>query len=105
MTSESVLAPSAALLYDAPLVNPDDDRLGRRDFARHFANAIRNLDATEGFVFALSGPWGAGKTSILNFTRHDLQTNADAKDDLLLVDFNPWWFSGRDDLEGVCKGR
>ncbi len=50
------------LASDSPLVDPQDDLLGRADFAQHLAQAILKLDATDGFVFALNGPWGSGKT-------------------------------------------
>jgi len=84
-----------ALLSDAPLVRPGDDRLDRRRFAESLAHAILRIDADEGFVFALYGAWGSGKTTVLNFVLHFL--NEDARPPVV-VRFNPWWFSGSHDL-------
>jgi predicted KAP-like P-loop ATPase len=55
------------------------------------------MDAEEGFVFALNGPWGAGKTTIINFVLHFLEVEKE-KTELVVARFNPWWFSGREQL-------
>jgi len=56
------------------------------------------MDAQEGFVFALNGPWGAGKTTIINFVLHFLIEEQKEENELVVVRFNPWWFSGREQL-------
>jgi predicted KAP-like P-loop ATPase len=43
------------------------------------------------------GEWGLGKTTLLNFVEHHVRADPDA-DDPIVIRFNPWWFSGRDDL-------
>jgi len=91
-------------LYDSPITHPDQDRLGRVHFAQSLARAILTMRADNGFVLALCGPWGSGKTSLLNLVLHYLQHpnqvahSAAPHDSLILVRFNPWWFSGRDQL-------
>jgi hypothetical protein len=40
------------------------------------------------FVVHLHGPWGSGKSSVLNFLRTELQTKSDPK--WIVVDFNAW---------------
>jgi predicted KAP-like P-loop ATPase len=85
-------------LYDTALRQPDQDRLGRAEFARFLARAIIRMDAQEGFVFALNGPWGAGKTTIINFVLHFIGEEEKEKNELVVVRFNPWWFSGREQL-------
>lgn len=82
------------LLYDAALEDPSQDRLGRAPFAARLADAIRRMDADLGFVFALNGPWGSGKTTVLNFALSSL----DRDKQILVVRFNPWWFSGTEQL-------
>jgi predicted KAP-like P-loop ATPase len=51
------------------------------------------LDASEGLVVGVLGPWGSGKTSFLNLAREDFES-AEAK----VLDFNPWIFSGTEQL-------
>ncbi|RLC07336.1 MAG: NTPase, partial [Deltaproteobacteria bacterium] len=86
------------LLYDTPLLDPDEDRLGRKEFARFLAQAILKMNADEGFVFALNGPWGSGKTTVINFVLHFIEKADKSEIPLVVVRFNPWWFSGREQL-------
>jgi KAP family P-loop domain len=51
---------------DRPITRPGDDALGRSGFALEVARSIDNLTiANEGFVMALVGEWGSGKTSVI----------------------------------------
>jgi len=86
------------LLYDTPLRDPSNDQLERRAFAEFISRAIRTMDADEGFVFSLQGPWGSGKTTTINFVLDSLGRQSDGGAAVLPVRFNPWWFSGRDQL-------
>lgn len=86
----------SGLRGDAPLRDPSLDRLHRRPFAEYLARSIKGVDPRDGFVFALTGPWGSGKTTVVNFTEHFLQKADDQN--LLIVHFNPWWISGSDHL-------
>ena len=82
---------------DVPLSDPAEDRLHRSQFAEHLAQSILAIDPSEGFVFALTGPWGSGKTTILNFTERLLKDKTAKRDDrLVIVHFNAWWISGSD---------
>ncbi len=87
-----------ALRVDAPLAHPSQDRLGRSPFARALADAIADIPAEESFVFGLQGPWGAGKTSVINFVLAYLRESEGEAPPILPVQFNPWWFSGTEDL-------
>jgi len=80
---------------DTALTNPSEDRLGFAPFSSAVASAIANLEASQGFVFAVNGAWGSGKTTAVNFIIHDL---SELKADLDIIQFNPWWFSGQEDL-------
>lgn len=60
---------------DRPISHPQDDLLNRSNFALALARAIDNLTvAQDGFVIGLLGPWGSGKSSVveltLRFLRH-----------------------------------
>jgi predicted KAP-like P-loop ATPase len=55
------------------------------------------MPRNEGHVLALYGRRGFGKTTILNYVRHYLNgTGPDQRP--IVVSFNPWWFSGQEDL-------
>jgi predicted KAP-like P-loop ATPase len=86
------------LLYDAPLHFPEQDRLGRTEFSRYLARAITEMDAEEGFVFGLYGPWGSGKSTIINFALYFLEEERKGEKPLIVVRFNPWWFAGQEQL-------
>jgi len=77
---------------DAPISTIDEDRLGRRPFAEALAAEIVAAPASRGYVMGLTGAWGSGKTSILNMTVDALGSQA------IVVQFNPWMFSGTEAL-------
>jgi predicted KAP-like P-loop ATPase len=81
------------VLADNPIQKPEDDVLGRSSAAKVFVNQIFSLDASEGLVVGVLGPWGSGKTSFVNLARLDL-----AEANVTLLAFNPWMFSGSDQL-------
>lgn len=86
---------------DRPRVDRDDDLLDRAPFVAQLADALLALDASDGLVIALQGPWGAGKTTVINFLLAELAARQQADDErLIVVRFNPWWFSGSDQLLG-----
>lgn len=47
-------------------------------------------------VVGLVGPWGSGKSTILNFVAENLER----RNDVYVIRFNPWLMHGRDDLIG-----
>ncbi len=47
-----------------------------------------------GYVVGLTGRWGLGKSSILNLVYQKLDTS----DHVVVANFNPWLFNGRDEL-------
>ncbi len=58
------------------------------------ADDIRNLDPETGVVVGILGPWGSGKTSFINLTRHELAKSPQYP----VLEFNPWLFSDTDEL-------
>ena len=54
------------------------------------------MNPHNGFVYAVTGPWGSGKTTVLNFTERVLKQ--ESGNNLVIVHFNPWWISGSDRL-------
>ena len=78
---------------DNPIRRSEDDALGRLNAARSFALQVLSLDASEGLVVGVLGPWGSGKTSFVNIARPHFENAA-----VPLLEFNPWMFSGAQQL-------
>lgn len=87
------------LSADAPLEDPAKDAFGYAPFAQHIARALVGMAPAEGFVISIHGPWGFGKTTLLNFVRYYL-AKLPERQRPVVVAFNPWWFAGSDDLVG-----
>ena len=82
---------------DSPISLPDHDRFGFDPLAKALARSIVNMASPEGTVFAVNGPWGSGKTSVLNLVRHHIH-QAKIDPPIEIVDFTCWWFRGEDAL-------
>lgn len=90
-------------LDDAPKVDPaNDDRLGFAPFADRLAAALFELRAPNGYVVGLEGPWGSGKSTVLNFTKAYIQKRNDAlataNQPVVVLDYQPWLIAGHQDL-------
>ena len=90
-------AHDTVLSSDKPLANPEHDRLAYSPFAERLAESLLAMAPADGFVVALYGSWGSGKTTVVNFIVHYLEDRPEAKQPII-VHFNPWWFSGRENL-------
>lgn len=88
---------TSALGSDVPQSDPRDDAFGYAPFARRIASAVCTTPSPQGLVMAIHGPWGSGKSSLLNFVRYEIESSPNS-DRPLIITFNPWWFSNRDDL-------
>ena len=97
MSKESDTAPendqTKPLLGDNPIKDKENDVLERTKVAELFSQQILNLDATEGATVGLFGPWGSGKTSFINLARENFSDKG-----VPVLDFNPWLFSGVEEL-------
>lgn len=82
---------------DNPLLDPQKDRLGYAAFAKDLADSICNMTFAEGFVIAVYGHWGSGKSTLMNFIIHYLNQKPD-EEQPIVVPFNPWLFSGYQDI-------
>jgi len=85
------------LFADNPLTDPKQDRLGYAPFARYLADSICKMNFPEGFVIAVNGSWGFGKSTLLNFLVHYLKQKPE-NEQLVIVPFNPWLLNGDEDI-------
>jgi predicted KAP-like P-loop ATPase len=93
-----------ALSADRPSSNPQDDLFGHAPFAESLANSICRYPGNDGLVLALYGPWGSGKSTVLSYVRHFLEERPEAEQPVI-VTFNPWWFSGQENLARAFLGQ
>lgn len=78
---------AGALVSDSPLTTPDKDELDRSSFVRDVVLAVTIAPAESSFVVAIEGPWGEGKTTILNWIQRELSRHTSAP---IVVFFDPW---------------
>src|SRR5208282_889107 len=91
------MSKNSTLSSGLPLEDPSYDKLGYASFAKTLANAIMNMTPPNGLVIAIYVTWGSGKTTMLKFIEHYLQ-HPEKPTDLIIIHFNPWWFSGAEAL-------
>ncbi len=84
------------LTPDEPIHSPAQDVLNRTRLATELAKAIARFDATESVVIGIHGPWGSGKTSLLNLIQNELECQSDLAP--LVFRYNPWGFSDQEQL-------
>lgn len=76
------------------------DTLGTEAFGKDLGARLLRFTGGEGIVFGLEGPWGAGKSSVINFARAYIEQqrseNPSAAPEIVI--FNPWWFASVEDL-------
>ena len=71
---------------DKPISEKRHDLLNRGAFADRIAELIDRLPTRTGLVVGIFGPWGSGKTTVLNLLRAKLRES----DSVVVSDFNPW---------------
>ncbi|MFG6627024.1 P-loop NTPase fold protein [Sulfitobacter sp. 1A12056] len=80
---------------DVPITSPDNDRFGFDPFASAISDCIRSVENPLGSVVAIYGPWGSGKSSVINLVRHHLAKDAP---DLDVISFPAWMYRTEDAL-------
>jgi len=93
-----------ALSADRPSIDPKDDLFGHASFAKSLADSICRYPGSDGLVLALYGPWGSGKSTVLGYVGHYIEQLPE-EDRPVVVPFNPWWFSGQENLARAFLGQ
>mgnify|MGYP000859886687 FL=1 len=78
---------------DNPISTASEDLLQRSKFVERIVREIDMIDASQGYVMAVMGQWGSGKTSVLNLVKERLSNS-----ETILVEYNPWLLSGVEEL-------
>lgn len=78
---------------DNPISTASEDLLQRSKFVERIVREIDMIDASQGYVMAVMGQWGSGKTSVLNLVKERLSNSG-----TIVVEYNPWLLSGVEEL-------
>ena len=83
------------------------DRFGRSAFVDRLTDTLfdKNQRTATGIVLGLTGPWGSGKSQVMIYLEERLRDESKKSPNpagpvrpLVVVNFNPWLHSGREDL-------
>lgn len=89
---------------DQPIVDPSRDKLGRILFAEEIASGLVNSfkDNNDSIVIGLSGNWGSGKSTLVNFIVGEIEKMSKEQDqEIIVIRFNPWMFTGQRELQNI----
>src|SRR5205823_13198051 len=89
----SIALPEGVVL-DEHIHGIAEDRLDRSNYARVVSDEIAAIPAGSSTVLAVTGSWGTGKTSFMNLVFEQLKQDRER----VVTNFNPWLFSGTEDL-------
>jgi hypothetical protein len=79
---------------DHPIIEGKEDLLNRAPFAERVADVLASVSDGDNLVVGIHGPWGDGKTSVLNMIRKRLSESPS----VVFRDFNPWRLSSEEKI-------
>lgn len=83
---------------DKAIQSVTSDRFNFNPTAEVLAKNISRLSVDDSYTIAVNGEWGSGKSSFLNLVRQHLETSDEDENKNIVLDFDPWMFSGREDV-------
>ena len=88
---------------DLPIVHPNQDLFGYGSFANTIAKCILGTKRPNGGVIAIHGPWGCGKSSLVNLVCHNIrnQRYQDLSKRPIIIPFNSWCYRTE---KGIVSG-
>lgn len=93
---EKAITPELPLLFDDN-DNIDYDLLNHEYIVDGLYQAINHCHSKESFTFGLEGPWGSGKTTIINKVKKLIQDDK-SNGLVLLDDFDPWLYGNQESM-------
>lgn len=88
-----------SLATDTPIKAREQDLIGRIPFTERLADILKSSAGPESLVIGLYGPWGSGKTSVINLVENALSRKEDdGKADVSVVRFEPWNYLSAEQL-------
>ena len=81
---------------DSPIEATKDDHYGVTSFSESLAESFLKIENPIGTTIALYGPWGSGKSSVVNLIREILKKKNDER--LIVSEFKCWWYRGEEAL-------
>ena len=91
-------------IRDNPVDDFEVDFFGYKKVAEEVAKSIIQLNPKDGYVLAINGKWGSGKSSFIFYIeryltdkREELDLTAETSD-IIIFKFDPWLFSGHQDI-------
>lgn len=95
---------NSTLSADRPQTDPSRDLFGYAPFAQTLTKALCHYGSSDPLVLGLNGDWGSGKSTILKFICHNLKEIPE-NERPIVIEFNPWWFSGQENLARAFLGQ
>lgn len=95
---------NSILSADRPVTDPSCDLFGYAPFAQRLTKVLCNYNSSDPLVLGLYGAWGSGKSTILKFICHNL-AELQENERPIIIEFNPWWFSGQENLAKAFLGQ
>lgn len=85
---------------DEPIETDEDDNYNFSQIAEKMSSTFLSHDLQKGIVIGITGPWGSGKTSLLNLISSRLSCLKDDKsaNSPVILKFSPWLVGNRDTL-------
>lgn len=92
------------MFTDQPVEHIKDDQLRRQYLAEEIGrDLVQSLQSTtESFVVGINGPWGSGKSTLVNFIIEVIERiSKDDNREIVVLRFNPWMFTGQKELQTI----
>ena len=81
---------------DSPIIKIDDDRHDTERVAKNLLRILKNEKHTNSFTVGLVGPWGNGKSSIMNLVKDGFNDKTDK--DTIVIHFLPYLNHSENDI-------